>query len=50
MVPPRACPHGACLFVNIKCSPELHSESPAVLRAKENEYDSYKQVKARIKC
>lgn len=50
MVPPRACPHGACLFCPTLNAPQSYTpESPAVLRAKENEYDSYKQVRARIK-
>ncbi len=50
MVPPRACPHGSCLFCPTLNAPQSYTpESPAVLRAKANDYDSYKQVKARIK-
>jgi len=50
MVPPRQCPHGACLFCPTLNAPQSYTpESPAVLRARANDYDSYKQVKARIK-
>ncbi len=50
MVPPRACPHGACLYCPTLNAPQSYTPtSPAVLRAKANDYDAYKQVRARIK-
>lgn len=51
MVPPRPCPHGACLYCPTLNAPQSYTpESPAVLRAKTCEYDSYKQVKSRVKA
>jgi len=49
MLPPRACPHGACLYCPSLNAPQSYTpQSPAVLRAKECEYDPEKQVKARL--
>ncbi len=50
MVPPRPCPHGACLYCPTLNAPQSYTpESPAVLRAKSNNYDAYKQVRARLR-
>jgi elongator complex protein 3 len=50
MLPPRRCPHGACLYCPTLNAPQSYTpESPAVLRAKSCNYDAYKQVRARIK-
>jgi len=49
MLPPRACPHGACLYCPTLNAPQSYTpESPAVLRAKGCEYDPVKQVKTRL--
>jgi len=50
MLPPRKCDHGACLYCPSLNAPQSYTpESPAVLRAKQCEYDPSKQVKARLK-
>ncbi|MFA5060793.1 MAG: tRNA uridine(34) 5-carboxymethylaminomethyl modification radical SAM/GNAT enzyme Elp3 [Candidatus Pacearchaeota archaeon] len=50
MLPPRKCPHGACLYCPTLNAPQSYTpESPAVLRAKSCDYDPYNQVRARIK-
>jgi elongator complex protein 3 len=50
MLPPRKCPHGACLYCPSLNAPQSYTpESPAVLRAIECNYDSVKQVKVRLK-
>jgi len=50
MLPPRACPHGACLYCPSFNAPQSYTpESPAVLRAKECDYDPVKQVETRLK-
>jgi len=50
MLPPRKCPHGACLYCPSLNAPQSYTpESPAVLRAKQCEYDPAKQVKTRLK-
>ncbi|MDD2444833.1 MAG: tRNA uridine(34) 5-carboxymethylaminomethyl modification radical SAM/GNAT enzyme Elp3 [Candidatus Nanoarchaeia archaeon] len=50
MLPPKPCPHGACLYCPTLNAPQSYTpESPAVLRAITNNYDSYKQTKARLK-
>jgi len=50
MLPPRKCPHGACLYCPSLNAPQSYTpESPAVLRAKQCEYDPIKQVKTRLK-
>jgi len=51
MLPPRACPHGACLYCPSLNAPQSYTpQSPAVLRAKECDYDPEKQVKVRLKA
>jgi elongator complex protein 3 len=50
MLPPRPCPHGACLFCPSLNAPQSYTpESPAVLRAKSFNYDPFKQVQQRLK-
>jgi elongator complex protein 3 len=50
MLPPRRCEHGECLYCPSLDVPQSYTpKSPVVLRAKELDYDSYKQVKARVK-
>ncbi len=50
MLPPRACPHGACLFCPTLNAPQSYTpKSPAVLRAKECDYDAFRQTKVRLK-
>lgn len=50
MLPPRACPHGACLYCPSLNAPQSYTpESPAVLRARDCEYDAKKQIKVRLK-
>jgi elongator complex protein 3 len=50
MLPPRPCDHGACLYCPSLNAPQSYTpESPAVLRAKQYEYNPSKQVKARLK-
>ena len=69
MLPPRKCPHGACLYcpsfgvpqsikpntkyqipnTSIGAPQSYTPESPAVLRAKQCEYDPVKQIKTRLK-
>ncbi|MEN7982590.1 MAG: tRNA uridine(34) 5-carboxymethylaminomethyl modification radical SAM/GNAT enzyme Elp3 [Nanoarchaeota archaeon] len=51
MLPPRKCEHGECLYCPSLDVPQSYTpKSPVVLRAKELDYDSYKQVKARLKA
>ena len=51
MLPPRKCEHGECLYCpNLDVPQSYTPKSPVVLRAKELDYDSYKQVKARMKA
>lgn len=51
MLPPRKCEHGACLYCPSLNAPQSYTpESPAVLRAKECNYDAQKQVKVRLKA
>jgi elongator complex protein 3 len=51
MLPPRACEHGTCLYCPSLDVPQSYTpKSPVVMRASEVNYDSYKQVKARIKA
>ncbi|MBU2576287.1 MAG: tRNA uridine(34) 5-carboxymethylaminomethyl modification radical SAM/GNAT enzyme Elp3 [Nanoarchaeota archaeon] len=50
MLPPRPCAHGACLYCPSLNAPQSYTpESPAVLRAKQCDYDPSKQVKTRLK-
>lgn len=50
MIPPRPCAHGACLYCpTFSNSPQSYTpESPAVLRARESNFDPEKQVNARL--
>ncbi len=51
MLPPRKCKHGSCLYCpNLDVPQSYTPKSPVVMRAKEINYDAYKQVKARIKA
>jgi len=51
MLPPRKCEHGTCLYCPSLDVPQSYTpKSPVVMRASEVGYDSYKQVKARIKA
>ncbi len=50
MLPPRPCDKGTCIYCPSMNAPQSYTpKSPAVLRAKEFNYDSFKQTKARIK-
>ena len=50
MLPPRTCEHGNCIYCpNLNVPQSYTPKSPVVLRASSLKYDSYKQVKARIK-
>lgn len=47
---PMKCKHGTCLFCPTLNVPQSYTPlSPAIMRAKELDYDPYKQVKARLK-
>jgi len=50
MLPPRPCAHGACLYCpTFSNSPQSYTpESPAVLRARDSNFDPEKQVTARL--
>lgn len=49
MLPPRPCPHGACLFCPQLDAPQSYTpESPVVLRAKKVNYDAKTQVINRL--
>ena len=51
MLPPRACGHGTCLYCPSLDVPQSYTpKSPVVMRASEVNYDSYKQVLARLKA
>jgi elongator complex protein 3 len=51
MLPPRACEHGTCIYCPSLNVPQSYTpKSPVVMRASEVNYDSYKQVQARIKA
>ena len=51
MLPPRKCEHGACLYCpNLNVPQSYTPKSPVVMRACKVDYDSYKQVKARIQA
>jgi len=51
MLPPRACEHGTCVYCPSLNVPQSYTpKSPVVMRASEVNYDSYKQVKARMKA
>jgi elongator complex protein 3 len=49
MLPPRKCDHGVCLYCPSLNAPQSYTpESPAVLRARECEYDPIKQINVRL--
>jgi len=51
MLPPRKCEHGSCLYCpNLDVPQSYTPKSPVVMRASEVGYDSYKQVKGRLKA
>jgi elongator complex protein 3 len=51
MLPPRPCGHGTCIYCPSLNVPQSYTpKSPVVMRASEVNYDSYKQVQARIKA
>jgi len=51
MLPPKTCKHGTCLYCPSLDVPQSYTpKSPVVMRASEVGYDSYEQVKARIKA
>ena len=51
MLPPRKCGHGVCLYCPSLNVPQSYTpKSPVVMRAMRVQYDSYKQVKARIQA
>lgn len=51
MLPPRPCKHGHCIYCPSLNVPQSYTpKSPVVIRAAEVGYDSYKQVKARMKA
>ncbi|RLG15444.1 tRNA uridine(34) 5-carboxymethylaminomethyl modification radical SAM/GNAT enzyme Elp3 [Candidatus Pacearchaeota archaeon] len=51
MLPPRKCNHGVCIYCPSLNVPQSYTpRSPVVMRALKVSYDSYKQVKARIKA
>jgi len=51
MLPPRPCEHGSCVFCPSMNVPQSYTpKSPVVLRASAVDYDSYKQVKGRLKA
>ncbi|MDP7520638.1 MAG: tRNA uridine(34) 5-carboxymethylaminomethyl modification radical SAM/GNAT enzyme Elp3 [Candidatus Pacearchaeota archaeon] len=51
MLPPRSCKHGTCLYCPSLDVPQSYTpKSPVVMRARIVNYNSYKQVKARIRA
>ncbi len=51
MLPPRKCKHGSCIYCpNLDVPQSYTPKSPVVLRASSVDYDSYKQVKGRVKA
>jgi len=51
MLPPRKCKHGECIYCpNLNVPQSYTPKSPVVLRARDVNYDSYKQTIARIKA
>ena len=51
MLPPRKCDHGLCVYCpNLKVPQSYTPKSPVVMRARELNYDSYKQVVVRLKA
>ena len=51
MLPPRKCEHGMCIYCpNLNVPQSYTPKSPVVMRAKEVDYDPYKQVIGRIEA
>ena len=51
MLPPRKCNHGNCVYCPSMNVPQSYTpKSPVVMRASRLGYDSYKQVRARLKA
>lgn len=51
MLPPRKCEHGNCIYCPSMNVPQSYTpRSPVVMRAQRVNYDSYKQVKGRLKA
>lgn len=51
MLPPRECEHGACVYCpNLNVPQSYTPKSPVVMRACRVNYDSFKQVRARLKA
>ncbi len=51
MLPPRKCKHGNCIYCPTMGVPQSYTpKSPVVLRAKSLDYDSFRQVEARIQA
>lgn len=51
MLEPRKCDHGMCVYCpNFDVPQSYTPKSPVVLRASQLDYDSFKQVKARLKA
>ncbi len=51
MLPPRKCNHGRCVYCpNLDVPQSYTPKSPVVMRAREVNYDAYKQVRNRLKA
>jgi len=51
MLPPRKCNHGSCVYCPDLDVPQSYTpKSPVVMRASRVNYDSYKQVRARLQA
>ena len=51
MLPPRTCEHGTCTYCpNLNATQSYTPKSPVFMRASQVNYNSYKQVEARIKA
>ncbi len=51
MLPPRKCNHGSCIYCPSLNVPQSYTpKSPVVMRAREVNYDAYKQIQARIQA
>lgn len=50
VIKPRPCPHGKCVYCPTLGVPQSYTpDSPAIIRAKQLDYDPFKQVKSRLK-
>lgn len=51
VIKPKPCPHGKCIYCPSLNVPQSYTpESPAIIRAKNLDYDPYEQVKSRLKA